>query len=131
MIPPTRPLSPHLTIYRWQIQMVSSILHRITGILLVLGALWITIELLALASGSDAFGVTQQLQASPIGTALLLGWTWAFSYHLLNGLRHLLQDVGWGFAVRRLVCNSWLTVLGSLVLMAAIWLGAIALGGTI
>ena len=88
-----RPLSPHLSIYRWQIQMVTSILHRATGIFLSLGTILVCALLIALASGADAFARVSAFSASWIGIVLLLGWTWSLAFHLLNGIRHLVIEV--------------------------------------
>ena len=119
--PTSRPLSPHLGVYRWQVQMVTSILHRATGVALGFGALLLLAGLLALAAGPAAFASFRDVVASPLGQLLLLGWTWAFAYHLCNGLRHLLQDAGWGFAPPTFVRNGWLVAAASLLLTVAAW----------
>ncbi len=123
-----RPLSPHLQVYRWQIQMATSIVHRATGIILSLGALLIAAALLAMATGPEAWGYVRGLAGSWAGLIFLFGWTWAFAFHLLNGIRHLVQDAGFGFSIPAFVRNGWLSVIGSLVLTGAIW-GAIASHG--
>jgi succinate dehydrogenase / fumarate reductase, cytochrome b subunit len=129
-MPPTaRPLSPHLQVYRWQIQMVTSILHRLTGVILLVGSLLIAAALLALASGAEAWSTLTALAGSWFGLLFLLGWTWALAYHWLNGIRHLLQDAGWGFAIDRFVANSWISVIGSLVLTVLIWAAVYSTGG--
>jgi succinate dehydrogenase / fumarate reductase cytochrome b subunit len=115
-----RPLSPHLTVYRWQIQMVTSIVHRGTGIFLSLGLLLVCWALIALASGAEEFARVTAFAASWIGMILLLGWTWSFAFHLLNGIRHLLQDVGLGYAPATFVRNGWIATIGSFVLTALI-----------
>lgn len=124
-----RPLSPHLGIYRWQAQMVSSILHRATGITLTAGTLMVVWGLLTLAAGPVPFAGFAAFCASPLGLLLLLGWTWSFAYHLLNGVRHLLQDAGHGYAVAAFVRNSWLTVIGSLLLTILVWAWVLLGGG--
>lgn len=116
-----RPLSPHLQVYRWQIQMVTSILHRATGVILAVGSLLIAAALLALASGPDAWACTLALAGSWYGLLVLVGWTWSLAFHWLNGIRHLLQDAGWGYAIPRFVGNSWISVVGSFVLTAIVW----------
>ena len=124
-----RPLSPHLSIYRWQIQMVTSILHRITGIALALGTILLCVALLALAAGPEAFDRVRAFCASWIGLVLLFGWTWALAFHLLNGLRHLLQDVGMGYSIAQFVRNGWLVTIGSLVLTGLVWACVFVSGG--
>ena len=123
-----RPLSPHLQVYRWQIQMATSIVHRTTGIILAVGALLIAGALLALASGPEAWDCVRNLAGSWFGLVVLFGWTWAFAYHLLNGIRHLVQDAGFGFSIPVFVRNGWLSVFGSLFLTGVIW-GVIAAKG--
>ncbi|MFZ5657972.1 MAG: succinate dehydrogenase, cytochrome b556 subunit [Pseudomonadota bacterium] len=117
-----RPLSPHLQVYRWQVQMVSSILHRATGVVLSLGSLLIAWGLVALASGAEAWADFAGFARSPVGFLVLFGWTWALAYHLLNGIRHLLQDMGIAVAVPAFVRSAWIAIVGSLVVTAAIWL---------
>ena len=116
-----RPLSPHLGIYRWQVQMVTSILHRATGIALAAGTLLVLWGLMALARGSGAWGEFTGFVGSPVGLVLLLGWSWALMYHLCNGIRHLLQDAGMGYEIPQFVRSSWMAVLGSVVLTILIW----------
>lgn len=116
-----RPKSPHLQIYRWQIQMVSSILHRAAGIALAAGTVLLVGLLAGLAAGPDAYAKVQQCAASTIGQLLLLGWTWSLAFHLLNGLRHLLEDTGAGFQIRTFVMTGWVAVIGSVVLTALVW----------
>lgn len=124
-----RPLSPHIQVYRWQIQMVTSILHRATGIALAVGTLLVVWGILALAAGEAAFAQFKACIGSPLGILLLVGWSWALSYHLCNGIRHLVQDGGMGYAIPQFVRSSWLSVVGSIVLTALIWACVLAQGG--
>lgn len=124
-----RPLSPHLSIYRWQIQMITSILHRATGIALAAGTILLVVALMALAAGQEAYDGVRAFCASWIGLVLLLGWTWSLAYHLLNGIRHLLQDAGLGYPPKRFVFNSWIVLIGSFVLTALVWACVLAQGG--
>ncbi|MCC4595207.1 succinate dehydrogenase, cytochrome b556 subunit [Xanthomonas campestris pv. phormiicola] len=116
-----RPLSPHLQVYRWQIQMVTSILHRATGIVLSVGALIIAAALLVLMLGPASWNCFRGMAGAWYGQLFLFAWSWAFAYHLCNGLRHIVQDFGHGFGIPAFVRNSWLSVIGSLVLVALIW----------
>ncbi|HEV7778606.1 MAG TPA: succinate dehydrogenase, cytochrome b556 subunit [Luteibacter sp.] len=116
-----RPLSPHLQVYKWQVQMVSSILHRATGIALAVGSLLVIWGIVALATGEDAFGSFKACAGSPIGLILLVGWTWALFFHLVNGIRHLVQDAGAGYEIKQFVFSSWLSVILSLVLTVLVW----------
>jgi succinate dehydrogenase cytochrome b subunit len=124
-----RPLSPHLSVYRWQIQMVTSIVHRGTGIFLSVGLLLVTWALIALASGPDAFASVAAFCKSWLGMLLLLGWTWSLAFHFLNGIRHLWQDLGIGYAVPTFVRAGWIVLIGSFVLTALVWACVLTRGG--
>lgn len=124
-----RPLSPHLQVYRRQIQMVTSILHRATGVVLVFGSILAAAALVALASGPDAWACVTGLASTWYGQLVLIGWTWSLAFHWLNGIRHLLQDAGLGFSIARFVSNSWISVIGSLLLVAIVWAIVFSHGG--
>lgn len=117
-----RPLSPHLTIWRWGPHMVVSILHRITGAgLTLVGLAVLTCWLAAIAGGAESYARFTDLAASPAGLVVLVGLTWAFFQHLLSGVRHLVMDTGAGFELSTNRTFSILTILGSLVLTALAW----------
>jgi succinate dehydrogenase / fumarate reductase, cytochrome b subunit len=116
-----RPLSPHLQIYRWQIGNSLSILHRLTGIALALGLPALTYWLNSLAAGSDSYRAAAHAFASPLGLTLLMGWSFAFFFHLLNGVRHLLWDVGLGFERGPRHATGWMAVLGAVGLTLGLW----------
>ena len=116
-----RPLSPHLQVYRWQVQMVTSILHRATGIVLAVGLIGLVWGLLALADGPERWAAFTACAGSPFGKLVLFGFSWALAYHLINGIRHLVQDAGYGYAIPEFVRSSWLSIIGSFVLVALAW----------
>jgi succinate dehydrogenase / fumarate reductase, cytochrome b subunit len=116
-----RPLSPHLGIYRWQIGNSLSILHRATGIALAFGLIALAFWLVSLAGGEDSYRTAYRAFASPIGILFLAGWSFAFFYHLFNGLRHLFWDVGWGFERRQRHASGWFAVIGAVASTAALW----------
>jgi succinate dehydrogenase / fumarate reductase, cytochrome b subunit len=115
-----RPTSPHAQIYRWQIGNTLSILHRLTGATLALGLLALSYWFVSLASGPDSYSAATHLLASPAGLALLLGWTFSFLFHLLNGVRHLFWDAGRGFERSQRHVSGWLAVLGAIALTLCI-----------
>ena len=117
----TRPLSPHLQIYRWQIGNTLSILHRLTGIALSLGLIALVYWLVALAGGEDSYGSAARVFSSVLGRVALMGFTFAFCYHLLNGVRHLFWDMGKGFERTQRHVSGWLAVGGAAVLTVIIW----------
>jgi succinate dehydrogenase / fumarate reductase, cytochrome b subunit len=116
-----RPTSPHVGIYRWQIGNTLSILHRATGVALALGLPALCYWLMSLAGGELSYAAAVRAFASPVGILVLVGWTFAFLYHLLNGVRHLFWDVGRGFERTQRHLSGWLVVLGSIVLTAGVW----------
>ncbi|HEX7325099.1 MAG TPA: succinate dehydrogenase, cytochrome b556 subunit [Rhodanobacteraceae bacterium] len=100
-MPISRPLSPHLGIYRWRVNMLQSTLHRLTGLALALGALLVTWGLIAAADGPDAWHVFAHFWGSGIGLVLLFLWTFSLLFHLCNGVHHLLRDTGANFGPAR------------------------------
>ena len=124
-----RPLSPHLQIYKLQLHMLTSILHRATGVVLAVGTLIILWGLLALAGGSEAYARFAACIGSSLGLLVMFGWTWAFAYHLCNGIRHLVQDAGAGYAIAQFVRSSWLSIIGSLVITLLVWAFVLTSGG--
>lgn len=116
-----RPISPHLQVYRWQMGNTLSILHRLTGIALAIGLFALCYWLVSLAGGATCYLAATRLLASPSGLLVLIGWTFAFFFHLLNGVRHLLWDVGRGFEVRERTASGWLVALGAVGLTIGIW----------
>jgi succinate dehydrogenase / fumarate reductase cytochrome b subunit len=125
-----RPLSPHLTIWRWGPNMVVSILHRITGMgLSIVGLAVLTWWLLAIAGGSDAYSSFAGAATHWLGKIVLIGLTWAFFQHLFSGIRHLLMDTGMGYELKANKVGANATIVGSIIATAlvwAYWLGAFA-----
>jgi len=120
--PKARPLSPHLQIYRLPLLAVLSILHRLTGLALAAGAVWLVAWFAAAASGGAAFAQVQGFTASLPGGCLLFLVSAAFFYHLCNGIRHLFWDAGKGFALSTARGSGRAAVAASLVLTALLWL---------
>jgi succinate dehydrogenase / fumarate reductase, cytochrome b subunit len=122
-----RPLSPHLQVYRWQITMVMSVLHRATGIALTVGAFGLAWWLMAMAAGGEQAANAAACLASPFGRIALFGFSASLVYHLLNGIRHLLWDIGWGYEIPDVYKSGYTVVVLTVVLTAVIWF--LALGG--
>jgi succinate dehydrogenase / fumarate reductase cytochrome b subunit len=116
-----RPTSPHWQIYRWQIGNSLSILHRLTGVALALGLLALGFWLVSLAGGAQSYVAAAKVFASPVGFLFLVGWTFAFLYHLLNGVRHLFWDAGYGYERTQRHVSGWFAVLGALGLTLCVW----------
>ena len=92
-----RPLSPHLTIWRWQVTMLASIMHRATGMALSGGAIVLAWWLVSISNGPEGYDSFMAYAAMPLGLVVLFGFTWSFAFHFCNGVRHLAWDLGYGF----------------------------------
>lgn len=117
-----RPLSPHLQIYRWGWTMTLSIGHRLTGLILSAGSVLLALWLFALAGGPERYETAQSFVQSWIGTVILIGWSFAFFYHLCNGVRHLCWDAGWGFELKTARTSAALVIIFSVSLTLVCWI---------
>ena len=117
----TRPLSPHLTIYRWPVTMATSITHRATGVGLSLGAVILAWWLVSISNGPEGWQSFHALSDTPIGLLVVFGLTWSLVYHFLNGIRHLAWDLGYGFEKHLAERNSTMILVGSIVIAVAIF----------
>lgn len=124
-----RPLSPFMLgqAYRFQLTSFMSILHRATGVALAVGALGLVAWLLSIAVGGDMYDSMAALLASTAGRIVLFAFTLALVYHLLNGIRHLAWDVGWGFEIPAAYKSGYAVWIVGLALTGLIWF--LALGG--
>ena len=116
-----RPLSPHLQVYQPQITSTMSIMHRIAGILLSFGAFGLALWLVAVAQGGETYERVAACAGSPFGKIVLFGFSMALVYHLLNGIRHLLWDAGWGFEIPQVYKSGYTVLVLTVVFTAAIW----------
>lgn len=121
----SRPLSPHLQVYRPMYTMVLSISHRISGVFQSVGMLLLAYWLVAAASGASAYATAAKLFGSPLVKLAIVGWIVAFWFHLFAGLRHLVWDAGYGFEKRTARRSARLVVvlasLASLFTLALAW----------
>ena len=117
-----RPLSPHLSIYRWPITMTLSILHRGTGLAMSLGLLVFAAWLVSAASGPADYARFAGLMSTIGGRLFLIGWSFAFFFHLANGIRHLVWDTGRGLEKRQASASAWFVLIVAIVLTVALWL---------
>ena len=123
----TRPLSPHMTIYRWPVTMMTSITHRITGVGLAMGAVVLAWWLVSISNGPEGWQSFHAVSDTPVGLLVLFGLTWSLLYHFLSGVRHLAWDLGYGFdkrvAERNSVIIFALSIIAALAVFAAAWTG--------
>ena len=126
---PERPLSPHIQIYYPLVNMVMSIVHRITGGALYVGSLLLACWLVAAAMGEGPYDYVMSWFGTWPGRLVLFGYTWALMHHMLGGIRHLIWDTIHGFEIKTIDMLSWGTLAGSLVLTILIWFCARGFGG--
>ena len=117
-----QPLSPHLSVYKWQVTNTLSILHRLSGLALFIVGFSLSIWILSISIGQEMFDAISSIFTSPIAIVLWVLVTQAFFYHFLNGIRHLFWDIGKGFETRELKISGAIVVILSLILTALFWL---------
>jgi succinate dehydrogenase / fumarate reductase cytochrome b subunit len=117
-----RPLSPHLQVYRPQLTSILSITHRMSGVALSVGTLLLVYWLAAAATGPEAFESAQSFVGSFLGRLLLFGWTIGLFFHLCNGIRHLVWDIGRGFELDDVYRSGWTVVVATALLSLLTWI---------
>ena len=117
-----RPLSPHLSVYKWEVSNTLSILHRMSGVALSIGALALLAWIVAAAAGAESYEVVRALLAGPLGLFILFGFSASFFYHMGNGIRHLAWDAGYGFDKGVARASGWFTFIVALLLTGIYWL---------
>ena len=124
-----RPLSPHLEIYKPQLTSVLSIVHRMTGVALAGGTLFLTWWLIAAAMGPEAYAFTQWIYGTWLGYLVLFGFSVSLFFHLCNGIRHLFWDVGLGYEIETVYRSGWTVLAATAVLTASAWIVGLAVAG--
>ena len=117
-----RPLSPHLSIWKWGPHMLVSILHRVTGSGMATVGLAVLLWWLgALAAGPEAYDSFAAVMGSPIGILVLIGVSWAFFNHMSSGLRHFVMDIGAGFEIERNKTGALAVIASGVILTVVFW----------
>ena len=116
------PLSPHLQIYKWQISSLLSITHRIVGVINILAITLICIWTLSLLVGENSYEITHLFLKSLFGKFVIVFLCWTFSFHILNEIRHLIWDMGYGFDLKVTKITGVLAFFGSFVLTILFYL---------
>ena len=117
-----KPLSPHLQIYRWHVSSLVSITHRITGILNLLGLVFICAWISSAGIGENLFECFLIFLKSFIGKFILIGFTWSMRYHLLSGIRHFFWDLGYGYEIKTANLSGIIVIISSLFLTIILWM---------
>ena len=116
------PLSPHLQIYKWQISSLLSITHRIVGVINILAITIICFLSLSLLLGAESYEIIHNFFKSFLGKFVIIGLCWTFSFHILNELRHLLWDLGYGFDLKVARITGVIALIGSFILTILFYL---------
>jgi succinate dehydrogenase / fumarate reductase cytochrome b subunit len=121
-------MSPHLQVWRWHVTMLTSILHRITGVGLYLAGLIAAVWAIALAGGADSYSLFLVVMASWFGKLIFLGMSASLFFHLGNGVRHLIWDFGHGLSKEDASASSFAVLGFAIAATGAVWAIAFMMG---
>ncbi|WP_293466269.1 succinate dehydrogenase, cytochrome b556 subunit [Phenylobacterium sp.] len=121
-------MSPHLQVWRWHVTMLTSILHRVTGVGLYLGGLIAAAWAVSLAAGPEAYETFKAVLGSPLGKFVMFGMTLSMFYHLGNGIRHLVWDFGYGLDIKSANSSAWAVFGFTIAATLATWAIAFQIG---
>ena len=110
------PLSPHLQIYKWQVSSLLSITHRIVGVLNIFIITLICLWVLSLIFGESSYELTKMFLKSFFGKFIIISFCWTFSFQILNEIRHLMWDLGYGFDLKIAKITGIMVFIGSFIL---------------
>ena len=116
------PISPHLQIYKWQISSLLSISHRIVGVINIFAITTVCFLCLSLLLGEENYQIINNFLKSFLGKFIVIGLCWSFSFHILNELRHLAWDLGYGFDLKTAKITGVLALIGSFILTVLFYL---------
>ena len=116
------PLSPHLQIYKWQISSLLSITHRIVGVINIFAITLICSWVLCLLFGENNYEIIKEFLGSIVGKFLIISLCWTFSFHILNEIRHITWDLGYGFDLKIAKITGSLVLIGSFILTILFYL---------
>ncbi len=116
------PLSPHLQIYRWQINSLLSITHRISGLINLFALILIFFWLAVLSFNESNYELFLSIINSFFGKFILIGFTWSMCFHILSGIRHLIWDLGYGFEIKTANFSGIIVIIFSFILTIVFWL---------
>ena len=115
------PLSPHLQVYKWQLSSLLSITHRMTSVFNLAGLSFFALWIFLLFFGENIFSYFEIFASTFIGKFVFVGITWSFSYHLLNGIRHLFWDIGYGYDLKTANLSGVVVLSSSFILTFLVW----------
>ena len=118
----SRPLSPHLQVYRLPLPALMSISHRASGVVMSTGTVLVALWLVMLAAGENTFNIAQQFVSHPIGKLVTFGYSMALFYHACNGIRHLFWDAVIGLDIPSIYRTGYLTIFLAILFTLTFWL---------
>tara|TARA_Y100001958_G_C21124595_1_gene467703 strand:+ start:362 stop:787 length:426 start_codon:yes stop_codon:yes gene_type:complete len=116
------PLSPHLQIYKWHISSLLSITHRVVGVINFFALIIICFWTISLLLGEDNYKIVETILNTIFGKFLAISLCWTFSFQILNEIRHLAWDAGYGYDLNIAKITGIITLIGSLVLTILFYL---------
>jgi succinate dehydrogenase / fumarate reductase cytochrome b subunit len=125
---PQRPLSPFMIgpYYKPQLTSMLSITHRLTGLAMAFGTVFVTAWVMSAAAGAESYACFTSAAKSILGRLLMFAFSWALLYHLCNGIRHLFWDMGRGFELKDAYTSGYTVVAASAALTVLTWIVALA-----
>ena len=117
-----RPMSPHLQVYKWQLSSLLSITHRLTSIINLAGISLFAVWICMLFFGENIYIYFETFAKTFISKFIFIGFSWSFSYHLLNGVRHLFWDMGYGYDLKIANLSGFVVLTLSFVLTLLAWI---------
>jgi len=121
-------MSPHLQVWRWHVTMLTSILHRVTGVGLYLAGLIAAVWAIALAGGADSYSLFLVVMASCFGKLIFAGMSLSLFFHLGNGVRHIIWDFGHGLSKEDASASSFAVLGFAIAATGAVWAIAFMMG---
>tara|TARA_A100001011_G_C14202521_1_gene796294 strand:- start:438 stop:824 length:387 start_codon:yes stop_codon:yes gene_type:complete len=115
------PLTPHLQIYRWHLSSLLSITHRIVGVINIISVTLICAWVVFLSTGESNYEIFVIFAQSLFGKFILVSLCWTFSFHILNEIRHLAWDLGYGFELKTSKIIGILIIIGSFLMTIIIY----------
>mgnify|MGYP006211671993 CR=1 FL=1 len=116
-----RPLSPHLTIYKPQITSIMSISHRLSGIFQSVGTVMIFIFFISVFAGEKYYNLSMLFFNSYLGRFFIFLYIFSLCYHMCNGVRHLVWDLGYGFEIKNVYYSGYITIATAIILNILVW----------
>lgn len=117
---PDRPMSPHLSVYKFKYTLLSSIINRATGLGLSAGFLVLLYWIMAILGGPESYARAEGVLSHPVFKLVLSAFIFAFSYHLIAGIRHLVWDMARGMERRQSQISAWAVGISSVLLTLAL-----------